>query len=680
MLTKPLISRMTPNSIFLQLRMGWLLVGLLTSGLLSAQGTFSRSYGKDQLTHITAVVTSGSGDYAMAGITYPIGKPHSDLWIARVDPYGEPVWQRTFETLGPEHVYDLVETRDGNLTLLGVTAHIETGYPQALVMQLNRHGEVMWSKRFGGTTPGGSQLRALTQTADGGFVAAGFTRRSGKQQEDIWLVRLDATGNQRWERHYGGHGLEMAHSVIETQDGSLVIGGAVKATEGQDRDPFILRVDRFGKGVWSQVLNQPGPGVIEQLVETPTGSYLAAGWSHASLTESVDGHLWQISPSGTLEWEETHGGGEADAFYDLIPNQDGGYVAMGRTASFDYSPDLWLMAVDKRGKTQWQERTRGDKAEWGHSIAMLPDGTFLLGGATQSFSETDAINGLLIHTDHRGRFGANASSVTPPATALLDLPTEGDGTPEWFKPNLYILSIGVSDYANEPINLSYAHTDAEDIAERFQQLSGSLFSDVQARVLTNEAATLANIKSGIAWLEQEATQLDVILIFLSSHGALDHKGNLYLLPHDVETDQLFATGLDIRAITEGMNGVPCKKLVLLDACHSGQSGNDLLAIAKGANVNEAVEELLNREAGLTVMTSSSGSEFSYENPIWGHGAFTKAILEGLDGNADYNLDQVIHLTELNLYVTQRVKDLTSGQQHPFTPINLFGDIPLFVLE
>ena len=70
-------------------------------------------------------------------------------------------------------------------------------------------------------------------------------------------------------------------------------------------------------------------------------------------------------------------------------------------------------------------------------------------------------------------------------------------------------------------------------------------------------------------------------------------------------------------------------IILLDACHSGQSGYDLLEYAsvKAVNLNNVIEELLNREPGVTVMTSSSGREYSYENPAWGHGAFTKAILE-----------------------------------------------------
>ncbi|MEO1450437.1 MAG: hypothetical protein AAFV07_12980, partial [Bacteroidota bacterium] len=66
----------------------------------------------------------------------------------------------------------------------------------------------------------------------------------------------------------------------------------------------------------------------------------------------------------------------------------------------------------------------------------------------------------------------------------------------------------------------------------------SLYGDVKTRVLQNSKATLREIKEGIAWLEKEATQQDVIMIFISSHGALDNKGNLYILPHDFDAYNL----------------------------------------------------------------------------------------------------------------------------------------------
>jgi uncharacterized caspase-like protein len=90
-------------------------------------------------------------------------------------------------------------------------------------------------------------------------------------------------------------------------------------------------------------------------------------------------------------------------------------------------------------------------------------------------------------------------------------------------------------------------------------------------------------------------------------------------------------------------------------------------------------ELIRTESGVVVMSASTGSELSVESDEWGHGAFTKALLDGLKGPADFNNDGVITLTELNLSITYTVKEITGGKQHPTTqiPANM-PDFPLFM--
>jgi uncharacterized caspase-like protein len=312
----------------------------------------------------------------------------------------------------------------------------------------------------------------------------------------------------------------------------------------------------------------------------------------------------------------------------------------------------------------------------------LHDGSYLVGGSTES-EGAGGRDAFFLPLSAQGYLAPKPEAALPPAIPTTPgfLPA-GSVVPDPFMPNLYVLAVGVSKYQDADVNLGYAHLDAAAIADTFQTMEGQIFGKVLIRKLLNEEATLVNIKTAIGWLEQEATQKDVILIFFSSHGALDNKGNLYILPTDFNGYNLFATALNIKDLTEGMSAAPCKKLILLDACHSGQSGADLMsfASAKAVDIDRVVNEIAETEPGITVMTSSSGREFSYETDEWQHGAFTKAMLEGLRGYADYNRDNIISLAELNLFVTERVKLLTYGKQHPFTPINLFGDMPMFIVK
>ena len=62
--------------------------------------------------------------------------------------------------------------------------------------------------------------------------------------------------------------------------------------------------------------------------------------------------------------------------------------------------------------------------------------------------------------------------------------------------------------------------------------------------------------------------------------------------------------------------------------------------------------------------SSTGREVSQEDPSWGNGAFTKALIEGMRAKADVSGKGVITTAGLDLWVSERVKDLTRGSQHP----------------
>ncbi|MEL6848726.1 MAG: caspase family protein [Bacteroidota bacterium] len=654
-----------------------LLAFLLANGCLLSlfsQNTFTTTYGGSKDEHAMAVLETQDGDYVIAGFSYSTGKGKTDILVIKTDPYGEEVWRKIFGGPGSDWANDIIETRDGNYVIAGYTQANPKGKHDAWVCQLNRYGELMWEQTYGGEET--DEARSVVQTWDGGFAVAGFTESQSKGKGDIWVLRLNAVGTQMWAKNYGGKGIEKAYDILETRDGGFLLGGFQYYSETAEADLLLVRLDRHGKGLWRKVLRGPGNAVIESLTATPSGQFMVAGWAHTPQS-GLDGKLLLVNATGRVMWEKTYGGKGKNAFYDIAKANSGGYVLTGQTAQSRKSANLWVVKVNNRGEMEWEKTTKGGKEDFGHALAATQDGGYALAGGTASFGKggTDM---YLLKTDAFGNFGEGNfaadlvvnSSKRPPSS------NSGDG----YKPNLYILSIGVSRFQDNSVNLTFAHTDASSVADRFASQEGKLYGQVKVKKLLNDQATLVNIKTGIAWLEQQATQKDMVLIFISSHGALDHKGSLYILPYDFEANNLFATGLNIRDLTEGINGAPCKKLIFLDACHSGQSGYDLLEFAsiKSQNLNQAVSELVDKEAGVTVMTSSSGKEFSYENPKWGHGAFTKAILEGLNGAADFSKDGMINLMELNLYVMERVKELTQGRQHPYIPINLFGNIPLFV--
>ncbi|RYC66871.1 caspase family protein [Spirosoma sordidisoli] len=240
-------------------------------------------------------------------------------------------------------------------------------------------------------------------------------------------------------------------------------------------------------------------------------------------------------------------------------------------------------------------------------------------------------------------------------------------TEELFKPTLYVLTIGVSSYQETQLNLRFAHRDAEALATAFSKQSGGLFRQVISTAITNEKATGRGIKKALTELKRAATQRDLVIVSLAGHGVNTANNTFYFLPYDVETSDIEATALKYSDLTDVLGSLPCKVLAFVDACHAGnlvKAGVQRRDLEP--NLGEFVRELISDDVGVVVMSASTGKETSQESADWQQGAFTKAVLEGLSGRAEITKDGVISLSELDRYVTERVKQLTNGLQHPVT--------------
>jgi uncharacterized caspase-like protein len=248
------------------------------------------------------------------------------------------------------------------------------------------------------------------------------------------------------------------------------------------------------------------------------------------------------------------------------------------------------------------------------------------------------------------------------------------GTAPEPRPNLYLLAVGVSDYKFYKPPLRFAHLDAEDFAAAMRGQEGLIYEKVQVRTLPNDQATCAEIMGGLQWLTERAQGADVAIVFLSGHGLTDRRGSYYFLPYDFDHSNLWGTSVPQEMLTKFLRQIEAKKRILfIDTCHAGASADAGSSGPSGefeehVNVDRLANELAHA-TGVMVLTSSTGTQNSFEQEDWQNGAFTEALLEGLGGKADYANDKVITIDELNLYIPIRVEQLTGNRQTPMRTIS-----------
>jgi WD40 repeat protein len=259
----------------------------------------------------------------------------------------------------------------------------------------------------------------------------------------------------------------------------------------------------------------------------------------------------------------------------------------------------------------------------------------------------------------------NRFAVSDPAT--LRLRWKGTAVKEEFeiKPKLYVLSVGISKYQDPDLRLGLAAKDAQDFGSAWKTYAGPMYRGVEIKVLTDAEATKGNILDGLEWLQRQTTSKDVAVLFFAGHGINDPSGIFYFLPADADLERLKRTGLAQADIVSTVATIAGKVLVFMDACHSGNLMGKVKRRA-AVETTAVINELASAENGAVVFSSASGRQYALENTEWGNGAFTKGLVEGLTGKADYRGTGRITVNMLDLYISERVKELTKGEQTPTT--------------
>ncbi|MGE0285357.1 MAG: caspase family protein [Bradyrhizobium sp.] len=231
-----------------------------------------------------------------------------------------------------------------------------------------------------------------------------------------------------------------------------------------------------------------------------------------------------------------------------------------------------------------------------------------------------------------------------------------DGAKTATPPKLYVLAVGVNDYYDSRLRLTYAVPDATALAEGFRKAGNGLYASVELRSVLDGEVTLANLDKVFVDLSQKVQPRDVFVFFLAGHGKT-RNGRYYFLPRDFryeDENSIEKAGMGQDKFQAWFASIPARKsLLLYDTCESGSLTG---ANARGSDVDERLGALnrMARATGRTFLTATTDDAPALEG-FRGHGVFTYALLDALD-RADVNRNGLIEVSELADYIDQKVPD------------------------
>jgi uncharacterized delta-60 repeat protein len=355
-------------------------------------------------------------------------------------------WTRTFGGSSADGVQAMQQTSDGGFILAGYTFSFGSSYANAYLVRTDAAGNLVWSNAYGGA--GWEYLFAVAETADGGFVAAGYTTSNGAGSMDMYLLRVDAQGNQQWEHTFGGAGIDVAQGVAVDSQGNLILAGYTNSSGAGENDAFIVKTDAEGNELWTQVRGgEESDAAMDVLVDSQ-GNYLVAGASGSFEAENRDVYVVKLSPDGSIFWEQLYGHHGDYLSYEwgnaIIETSDGGYMVAGNSnaalgGSTGELMNMYLVRIDALGNLLWEEFAgRGQFYDYGNAVLELPGGDFLVAGTSKTRSNNNDIYMARINAEGTaqdgstfGDFGSEWGSaivLTPGGEIVLSGQTNSFGT------------------------------------------------------------------------------------------------------------------------------------------------------------------------------------------------------------------------------------------------------------
>lgn len=247
----------------------------------------------------------------------------------------------------------------------------------------------------------------------------------------------------------------------------------------------------------------------------------------------------------------------------------------------------------------------------------------------------------------------------------------------------WALVVGVSSYKYAPpqAQLRFAHRDAQEFAALLRSTEGGGFSPSNIRLLTDESATVGNIRAALhSWLPRSVGPNDVVYLFFAGHAVAAERNENYFVAHDSDPQNLHATGIAFKEVNDALTSQLRAASVVLfaDACHAGGIGWTADPSAAPIAAQKSLEALGTSDRSFLKLLAAKPSEQSFEDVRWGggHGVFTYSVLTALRGEADRDRDGFVRVSELIDYVSTSVPKQTEAKQNPRIAGNFDAAMPI----
>ncbi len=549
-----------------------------------------------------------------------------DYWLVKMDAAGVVQWKKAYGGTASDKGYAVIQLSTGGYVVVGNAASNDGdvtgnhGSSDYWIVRLNASGTILWQKSLGGTST--DIARGVIQTLDGKLMVIGYSRSSNGDVTgahggyDFWLTKLDTSGNLLWQKTYGGTKDELAYTVKQAADSSLLIVGYTLSNDGDisglnhsaKNDIWVVKTDKTGTVLWQKTLGGTSNDYSNSFIQTSDKGYLIIGYTE-SFNGDVYGNygqddLWviKLDSAGTIQWQQTYGGTDNDRANYAAETNDGGFVVSGHSESNDIdlnqnygNKDFWMLKLNAVGGLEWKKSVGGNLEDNSYSVAQSSDGGILAVGISASTTNDVTLNN-----------GGDDFWIVKLSNLSVSAPKKSD---VWF--------------SGTTRNIKWKSNGSSALKIEYSINGGTLYSTVVASTPAGTSQYAWNIPNGINSTQckikitdiANATNIassDSLFSILTSPAILSPNGGEVLAANSIcyiyWYSKLSATSFDLEYTLDGINWLP---IALAVQAFPNAAGNNSGFYAWSVpNVSSSTCKVRITDVVTPTLKSSSASFFS----------------------------------------------------------------------
>ena len=291
---------------------------------------WQQTYGGSEADYAYDAVLDSNGNIVIVGSTRSYNlKKEEQLWVLRINPVnGDLIWQKSYSEFSKGSA--ITTAPNGDLLIIA---------DNNVIIRMDKNGKIKWAK---GIYNG--HLETITVTPNGDIIVAGFTESFGAGYDDVWVLRLDSEGNVKWQKTYGGRGSDWANAVAIAPNGDVIVAGYTKSFGAGSYDVWVLRLDANGNVKWQKTYGGSGLDGATAVAVAPNGDVIVVGSTDSFGAGYDDVWVLRLDSEGNVKWQKTYGGSGEDDLALAVAVAENGDIIVGGD---------FLLCLDENGSVKW---------------------------------------------------------------------------------------------------------------------------------------------------------------------------------------------------------------------------------------------------------------------------------------------------------------------------------------